>query len=75
MADLTNLGIGGGGGILGVVLGWFGCKSKIDSLSKNVRYKDTCNAVHVALEKRLDGIEKMQTEMRDDIKKLLPGGK
>lgn len=72
MSDWANMGIGGGSGLVGVVLGWLGFKSKLDSMAKNMRYKDTCDALHKAIDNRLGGIEDMQKEMRDDIKILLP---
>jgi hypothetical protein len=82
MSDWANMGMGGASGFVGIMLGWLGCKSKIDTLEKRmdtlsatVRYKDTSEALHKALNERLAGIEDMQKEMRDDIKQLLPKGK
>ncbi len=79
MDDLTkNIGIGGGSGIIGAVLSWLGFKYRVDNLQKNlenlkssVRYEDTCEKVHKAIDVRLKNIEVMQTEMRKDIKALL----
>ena len=75
---LTKLGIGGGSGFLGIVLGWIGFKGRIDNLQtdmktlkENVRYEDTCVEVHKAVDARLESMEAMQKEMRDDIKRLL----
>ena len=75
---LTKLGIGGGSGFLGIVLGWFGFKGRIDALQTDlttlkgvVRYEDTCEKVHVAVDTRLKSMETMQKEMRDDIKELI----
>lgn len=81
MDDLTEkIGIGGGAGIIGAVLSWLGFKYRIDNLQKNVeslkksvRYEDTCIEVHKAVDVRLQSIEKMQKEMRDDIKALIQG--
>lgn len=79
MDELTEkIGIGGGAGIIGAVLSWLGFKYRIDSLQndvetlkKEVRYQDTCVEVHKAVDVRLQSIEDMQTEMRDDIKALI----
>lgn len=56
----------------------FGLKARLnnlekrqDELSKSVRYADTCEKMHEALDTRLSGIESMQKEMRGDIKELL----
>jgi len=70
----SNIGIGGGAGLLGMVLGWFGLKSRINDLKESVRYADTCMAIHKAVDVRLQNIEKMQAETRSDIKKLLARG-
>lgn len=79
MDDLTkDIGIGTGSGIIGVVLGWLGFKYRIEnlhqdvkSLKENVRYEDTCIEVHKAIDIRLQSIEAMQVEMRNDIKALI----
>lgn len=75
---ITGIGGAGGGGVVGVILAWLGFKSKVCSierrlsgLSDNVRYEDTCEKICGAMEKRLEGIEGMQKEMRDDVKELL----
>jgi len=75
MDDLTTkIGIGSGAGVLGIVLSWFGLKSRVKDLKDSVRYADTCIAMHTALDKRLKNIETMQTEMRNDIKELIKRG-
>jgi hypothetical protein len=79
MDDLTEkIGIGGGAGIVGAILSWLGFKYRIDNmqkdvetLKKEVRYQDTCLEVHKAVDARLQNIEDMQKEMRDDIKALI----
>jgi len=74
----TPIGAGAGSGILGVFLSWLGFKTKIkdidkrlDKLAEDVRYEDTCEEICGALKIRLDSIEKMNEEMRQDIKELL----
>jgi len=75
MSDwISDVGIGGASGLLGIVLGWFGLRSRINDLKESVRYADTCMAIHKAVDVRLQNIEKMQAETRSDIKKLLARG-
>jgi len=78
MDNLTTGAGVGGGGFLGVVLAWLGFKSKIctiekrlDSLVKDVQYERTCNEIHKAIDQRLENIEEMQKETREDIKSIL----
>ena len=85
MDNLTTTGIAGGSGLLGIILAFFGCKSEIKNLKgglkksdenitelrKAVRYDKTCDEIHKAVDKRLESIEGMNKEMRDDIKELL----
>ena len=75
---LTKIGIGGGSGLVGVVLGLFGFKTKVQRLEKDMteikkdaRYTITCIAVHKAVDEKLASMETMQKEMRDDIKELI----
>jgi len=72
------IGTGAGSGILGTFLAWMGLKAKnkefdrrISNLERSVRYEDTCEEICGALKIRLDSIEKMNEEMRRDIKELL----
>ena len=79
MDPLTSNSLSGaGGGFIGVLAGWFGFRARIcgiekriDVLVKSVRYEDTCEKICDANIVRLDSIEKMQKEMRLDIKTLL----
>lgn len=71
MAILETGGAAGGGSILGVIFAWFGFKGKIqdiekrvDRISDNVVFQDTCDAKHEAL------VSLMQ-ETREDVKELL----
>lgn len=83
MDDLMkDLGIGGGGGIIGLILSWFGFKSQIrdlrtdlDGVKRRVRFRDTCDEIVKRVEKSLESIQGMQEEMRNDIKKILLGQK
>lgn len=79
MDPLTSNSLSGaGGGFIGVLAGWFGFRARIcgiekriETLAKSVRYEDTCEKICDANIVRLDSIEKMQKEMRLDIKTLL----
>jgi len=73
----TGAGVGGGG-ILGIIMAWLGFKVKmsamekrLDFLSKDVQYERTCNEIHKAIDHRLENIEEMQRETREDIKSIL----
>ena len=75
---MKDLGIGGGGGIIGLFLSWFGFKSQIRDLrtdlngvKRRVRFRDTCDEIVKRVEKSLESILAMQEEMRSDIKKIL----
>ena len=76
--DLTDVGKTGGAGLVGVILGYLGFRSKVnrlekrvDSLSNSVRYADTCKATHEGVRERLKSIEDMQAETRSDVKEVL----
>lgn len=79
MSDLlTTGGAGGLGALLGTLFTFFGIKSKIgdvdkriDKLTGTVMYTDTCEVKHAGLNQRLDSADKMQTEIRDDVKGIL----
>jgi len=74
----TKIGIPGGAGILGMVLGWFGLKARINQieervgkLSDNVVFTDVFETFQYGLKTRLDSHEKLLKESRGDIKELL----
>ena len=79
MDDLTTkIVIPGGSGICGMVLGWFGLKSRISrvekvvcALKKEIRFEITCDKIHEALNVRLENMEGLHKESRDDIKEIL----
>lgn len=79
MSDIsTEIGIGGGSGIIAVILSWFGfkyqiknLKEKVDNIEKNVRFSDTCEKMYQGIQVNLHDIKEMQKEMRDDIKKVI----
>jgi hypothetical protein len=75
---MKDLGVGGGGGIIGLILSWFGFKSQmkelrtdLDGVKQRVRFRDTCDEIVKRVEKSLESIQAMQEEMRNDIKKIL----
>jgi len=64
--------------IIGFFLGWWGSKIKIkeleermDEMFHSVRFTDTCDERTNGIKARLDNIERMNEEIRDDIKLLL----
>lgn len=79
MTDLlTTGGVGGFGALLGALLSFFGIKGKIDDVDKRidkltgvVMFADTCKATHTGINQRLDSADKMQIEIRDNIKDIL----
>lgn len=79
MDDLTTkIGVPGLSGAAGMVLGWFGLRSRIKSVEKSVcnlktevRFEVTCDKVHGALDLRLATMEGLHKESRDDIKEIL----
>jgi len=71
---IKNVGIGGGGGIVGVLLAFFGFKSRLDNIDRkleHVVYEDTCDATVAGIEKQLETQTELMKEQRDDIKELL----
>lgn len=85
MDELTKIGMPGLAGMLGIVLGWFGLKSRIVKIEKKVcdmrkelnterkefRLEVTCNKIHEAVNIRLQNIEEMHRECRTDLKEIL----
>lgn len=62
---------------LGYFIGWATCKSqlaavcsKVDRLEGAVQFKATCDATHAGYSKWFENMERMQAEMRDDIRKI-----
>ncbi len=75
---LQTGGAGGLGAVIGALMSFFGIKGKIDTVERRVdrltnvvTFADTCNAKHEAIEKQFVTSNKMQTEIRDDIKDIL----
>lgn len=79
MDDLTTkVGVPGLSGAVGMMLGWFGLRTRIKSVEKSVcnlktevRFEITCDKVHEALNLRLASMEGLHKESRDDIKEIL----
>jgi predicted ATP-grasp superfamily ATP-dependent carboligase len=79
MNDLTtNAGVGGLAGLVGTIAGLFSNKTKIKCLEKKVeklrdtmRSKESCEGIIQNFNVRLDALEKMNSEIRSDIKELL----
>jgi len=79
MSDLiTQGGAGGAGALFGAFLSWFGFKQRLDAqdkrldmLSKDVMYENTCEAKTIGLEKRMQDQNVLLAEMREDVKRLL----
>ena len=56
---LKDIGLGGGGGVVGVILAFFGFKSRIDAVEKKVCLKvdkETCVAVKDGMNTRFDDL-------------------
>jgi len=79
MSDLLQTGGAGGiGAVLGVILSFLGFKSRldgmekrVDSISQNVVYSDTCRAAMTGIEKLIETQTNLVAEMRDDVRELL----
>lgn len=79
MSDLLQAGgTGGLGAVIGAVSTFFGFKSRInaidervDRMSKEVVYKDTCNSTVTGLRNEMKTQTILMTEMRKDIRDLL----
>lgn len=79
MDDLTTkVGIPGLSGLAGIVLGWFGLRTRIikveermDKLSDNVVFTDVFQTFEEGLKIRLSSHEKLLKESRDDLKEVL----
>jgi hypothetical protein len=76
----THTGVGIISSIMGFLLGWWGSKIKIKELEDRieeihhtVRLASTCDERSGGIKARLENIERMNEEMRDDIKLLLRG--
>jgi len=76
----SDVGVGFFSSIVGFFLGWWGSKIKIkeledrvEEISHSVRFTDACDERTEGIRARLKNIEKMNEEMRDDIKLLLRG--
>jgi len=72
---LQTGGAGGIGTILGVILGFFGVKSRLETLENKTVKKETCVVVQKAFHDSMDAQNSMLKEMRDDIKAILRNGK
>jgi len=72
--NLETIGIGGGSGLLGVVLTFFGFKSRLDGIESklnHVVFDDTCKATVGGLEKQMKIQTDLMMETRKDVKELL----
>ena len=74
----TDASVGFLSSLSGFFLGWWGSKTRIknlenrvDEIAHSVRFSDTCDERTEGIKARLDNIERMNGEIRDDIKLLL----
>ena len=77
MDDVTGMGVGGISGLVGVITGWLGFKSRLDAVEKRqekCQTKDVCDERDEGFQRRFDSIDEINKEMRDDIKQLLRKG-
>ena len=61
---LTGIGSGAGGGLLGVLLGWFGLRNKITETNARITrmedkmvWRDTCIATHKSIDETMKRME------------------
>ena len=69
-----QIGAGGGGGVLGVVLAFFGFKSRLDSMEKKVCGKvdrGVCEAIEKGVDDKFETQIALMKETRDDVKTIL----
>lgn len=79
MDDLsTKVGAGGIAGVIGILAGWFGLKSRVNHVEKKIsdmkedfRFEVTCDKIHEAIDLRLKTMEGFHKETRNDIKEIL----
>jgi len=71
---LQTGGAGGAGAILGLILGFFGFKSRIENLEKGTVTKETCVVVQKAFHDNMEAQNSMLKEIRTDIKAILKNG-
>ena len=71
---IKNLGLGGGGGVVGVVLTFLGFKSRLDSMEKKVCAKvstTTCKAVKSGVNSRIDDLRDTIDHRFDTLESLI----
>jgi len=71
---LQTGGAGGIGALFGAVLGFFGIKSRLDSLEQSTVKKETCIVVQKSSHDLMDAQNEMLREIRTDIKAILKNG-
>jgi hypothetical protein len=71
---LQTGGAGGIGVIVGAVLGFFGIKSRLETLERKIVGKDTCDVVQRNFHDLVDAQNEMLKEIRTDIKAILKNG-
>ena len=78
MADLESLGIGGGGGFIGALLGFFGFRSLVNRIDKDLQahkkivvYDDRFKEYKESQNKQHEAIRTEQKEQSDKLDKIL----
>ena len=72
--DPETIGIGGGGGVIGALLAFFGLRQRLNRIESVLDDKvdtKTCSATYVGITKLLATQTALAKETRDDVKKLL----
>jgi hypothetical protein len=69
--DFENLGIGGGGGLLGALFGFFGVKWKIDRVDKDLQKHKGAVVYTKTFDATIDPLREDIKEIKEDIKALL----
>ena len=68
---LQTGGAGGIGAVIGAILGFFGIKSRLETIEKNIVGKEMCEIVQKNFHSAFKIQNEMLREIREDIKSLL----
>jgi len=72
---MKNIGVGGGSGIIGVLMAFFGLKSRIKRLEEGKVDLGTCTAIKTGIHQRVDDLRGTMNTRFDTIENLIIGKK